>query len=169
MIVWDTTPIMKCVAEVSAKADQIEAEIDWEELSTEKKNALKKAKEYLLCRISWAKLQAEGGGYVGHYVDIEGNMDKLCEARKAYLNMVRTIFPYQDVQNSKLFDILYDEEWRSEDVEIQKQIEMQKRLEKEALDKRYKCCKNGHCYGNMAFSCPWCGETGVLVEWTRIP
>ena len=162
MLVWDTKPIMKCAAEVSAKAKQIDAAIDWDELLTEKKDALKEAKGYLSCRISLAQLKAEGGGLVGHSVDIEGNIDKLCKAQKVYLDMVRKIFPYQDVLNTKLFDILYDEEWRKEEAERQKQIEMQKRLEKEALDKRYKCCKNGHCYGNMAFSCPWCGETNVL-------
>lgn len=153
---------MKCVAEVSAKADQIEAEIDWDELPIEKKVALKEAKGDLLCRISWAKLQAEGGGHVGHYVDIEGNIDKLCVAQKAYMNMVRVFFPYQDVLNTKLFDILYDEEWRKEEAERQRQMEIEKHLEKESLDNRYKCCKNGHCYDNLTFSCPWCGETDVL-------
>ena len=162
MLVWDTKPIMKCAAEVSAKAKQIDAAIDWDELPTEKKDALIEAKGYLSCRIAWAELQAGGGGLVGHSVDIEGNIDKLCEAQKAYLNMVRVIFPYQAVQNTKLFDILYDEGWQRDEAERQRQMEKQKRLEKEALDKRYKCCKNGHCYGNMFFSCPWCGETDVF-------
>ena len=153
---------MKCAAEVSAKAEQIDAAIDWDELPVEKKDALNEAKGDLLCRIFWAKLQAKGGGLVGHSVDIKGNIDKLHEAVKAYLNKVGEIFPSQDIQNTKLFDILYDEEWRREEAERQKQMEIQKCLEKESLDKRYKCCKNGHCYGNLAFSCPWCGETDVL-------
>jgi hypothetical protein len=59
MIVWDTTPIMKCAAEVSAKADQIDAAVDWDELPTEKKDVMREARLFLLSRISWAKLQAE--------------------------------------------------------------------------------------------------------------
>lgn len=109
MLIWDTTPIIKCVAEIVAKADRIDAAINWDELSDEKKRILTDAKLDLDCSISWAELQAEDG-QVGHYVDIDGNIQKLRQAQEAYLIIVKHAFPRQDAQNTQLLHVLYDEE-----------------------------------------------------------
>lgn len=97
MLIWDTTPIIKCVAEVSAKADRIDAAINWDELSAEKKSVLTEAKSHLLAKISLAKLKA-GDGSVGHYVDMERIISGLRQAQEEYLNTVRKAFPYLENQ-----------------------------------------------------------------------
>lgn len=90
MLIWDITPIIKCADEVTAKADGIEAAINWDELPPEKMDVLTKARIALSSATSLAKLKAENG-HVGHYVDIAGNIQRLRQAQNTYLNIVSHI------------------------------------------------------------------------------
>lgn len=161
MLIWDTTPIIKCADEVSAKADRIEAAINWDDLPPEKKDDLTRAKIALSSATSLAKLKAENGR-VGHYVDIEGNIQKLNLARNEYLSVFRQVFPGQEIQDPVLFYLLYDEEWLIMEKKRVEQMWHEKRLYFEMKDDRYKCCKNGHCYSYLKPPCPWCGEEEIV-------
>ncbi|MBQ9473031.1 MAG: hypothetical protein IJU81_01315 [Bacteroidales bacterium] len=82
--------------EISVKVRQIDAAIDWENLSPEKNEALTKAKMELLSKISFSKLEAESGR-VGHYVDVQEITNKICHAFGTYLSVVEQTFPYWNV------------------------------------------------------------------------
>lgn len=161
MLIWDTTPIIKCADAVIAKADTIEAAINWDELLPEKKDVLTRAKIALSSAASLAKLKAENG-HVGHYVDIEGIIQKLNLARDEYLIVFRQVFPGGEIQDPVLFNLLYDEEWLIMEKKRVEQMWHEKRLYFEMKDGRYKCCKNGHCYNYLRPPCPWCGEEEVV-------
>lgn len=111
MLIWDTTPIIDVADDISVKESQINAAINWDDLSPEKKEVLTKAKIDLSSSIGWARLVADNG-HVGHYVDIQGNISELRHAQDAYLIIVKQMFPYQDVQNTRLSDLLYNKSCR---------------------------------------------------------
>ena len=90
MLLWDTTPIIDLIDEISAWESQMSAAINWDDLSPEKKEALTKARMDLLSKISMAEFQAEDGR-VGHYVDIQGIINKLRHAQDFYNATVKQI------------------------------------------------------------------------------
>lgn len=110
MLLFDTTPLWDYIDNISGRADHICAAINWDKLSSDKKNFLTEAKSALDSKIISAHFHAESRGLVGHYVDIEGNITMLRHALDSFLSIVRQIFSYNDVQGTELFEVLYNKE-----------------------------------------------------------
>ena len=161
MLVWDTTELKEYAAKVATKTDQINEAINWEELSFVKKITLKKKLKIAKERLSYAiecinRLPQHWGSSLDYY-------DKLIrDEEERFLNLVRHLFPYQKNMNKKIADIIYDREWHRKSTIHGAIIEEKMWLERELKDKRYKCCRNNHCYKNTEHTCRWCGNGEVM-------
>lgn len=132
--------------------DRFVSGIDKSNLPNEIKKDLKEKAVAFGLQISIAE---ERSKITEHKVDIERECARLAEYYNSLMNSARQVLPFRETDTSLLASVIYDEVWKQAEKERIK-------LELESKDKRYKCCKNGHCYMNIEHKCRWCGEDNVV-------
>ena len=154
MILEDMRDLEVYADKVAIKAGQIIEAINWDDLPPEKKCVLLEKKAILFSEIERLYYLARKGGVVNP-PEFDVHADSIMRDEVEFLKVVRQVFPYWDVRNTKICDIIYDEYERA-------RMERERWLDVESKDSRYKCCENGHCFKNIEHDCRWCGTKEVI-------